>query len=102
MDTLDVHSPAILLKQYRNPAVAESRPLQRQLMYVINQFAFVSWNLLAIPLRRSGLADHSANATLRITQPISKVPNRPPSAGWGYKFFELYSMASFRISMSIR
>ena len=48
------------------------------------------------------LADNPADSTLAIAQPIPKKLNRLPSAGRTYKFFAEMSIASLRISMSIR
>jgi hypothetical protein len=69
---------------------------------MVDQLVFVPGNFLSIPLGRPGLANGPAYPTLRISQPVTKMFDSPPPAGWGYKFFELYSMASFMISMSIR
>jgi hypothetical protein len=89
MNTLDVHTPAVLAKQNTDPTVAVPRPPDRQFMHRVNEGSLIFRNLSAVTLARPCLANSPADSTLRITQPVTKVLDSPPPADRAYKFFEL-------------
>jgi len=102
MHTLDVHPPARPAQQHCDPPVPEPRPTNGQLTNIRNQPPFVIAGLRPVSLAGADLADRTADPSLRIAQPITKNTDRLPPAGWAYKFFDDISIASFKISISIR
>ena len=64
MYPLDVHTPAVLPEQRRDPTVTEPRPLDRQLVHRIYKPTLIVGDLSAVTLARPGLANHSTDPTL--------------------------------------
>ena len=102
MNTLYVHTPAFQHKQGRDPPIPEPRPAKRQATHLCNQTPLFLRYLCSISLTRTGLAHRPTDPTLGIPQPLVKMLDALPPTGRGQEFFELYSIASLRISRSIR
>ena len=102
MYPFDVHSPALMAEEDRDPAIPEPRPEDRQPMDCRYQDTLALVHLLFVPLAGPRLANGPADPPAGIAQPISKIRHRLAPAGRAQEFFELYSIASLMISKSIR
>ena len=102
MNPLIVYTPLLFTQKHRHPAIPKPRPAKRQTMYRHRQTTFLVADHQRICLRRAGLANHPADPTLRIAQPIGKIPHRLAPTSRAQEFFESYAIASFKISKSIR
>jgi hypothetical protein len=58
-------------------------------VHVGNQTTLLLRYRQPVALGGAGLADRPADSTLGIPQPIMKMINALPPAGWGQEFFEL-------------
>ena len=87
--TLDVYMPAFLNQQRPDPPIPEPWPAKSQPIHVRDQGPVGQANPLAVALRAAGLANRPADPTLGIPQPLVKMFDALPPAGWGQEFFEL-------------
>jgi len=71
-------------------------------MHVRYQHTLLGTHPRPVRLAAADLADHATYPTHRMAQPAGEMLGRPATTGWAQEFFELNSIASFRISMSIR
>ena len=97
IDAFEVYEPAPLSKLYCYPAIAISRMLHVQDEQIVNYRLILLRQFRLIPLRTSGLPQHSASPALRRSQLSANLLNNLSSPGRDYKF---PSAATFRIDIS--
>ena len=97
LDALDVHHPASVAQQRRDPAIAIAAILDGERDYVRGQRSLIIWRPSDLALRRAMLAENAAGETLGHAEAFPDALHADAAASGAYQFPDA---ASFRISFS--
>ena len=97
LDTLDVHDPAGISRQRRDPAISVAAILDRERDDVGGQRRLIVWGPGDLALRRAMLAEHAAGEAFGNAERLLNALDTDTAAGGAHQFPDA---ASFRISFS--